>query len=585
MQAKRFLNYISTSNTFIAVVVCIVGLAATLATWQEANQTLTVKTNTTLTQAINDTNDAFEKRIAIYEEVLRGTSGLFVGTNTIVSRESFANYVDNLTIRERLPGLQGIGFSQEVRPDEVASFEAAMQAEGLRGFTINPAGQRDIYTAIRYIEPFDERNQRAIGFDMFSEPVRRTSMEAARDTGTPTITGIVTLRQETETDRQSGFLFYMPVYFGPSETIEQRRANIVGYVYAPVRLGDLMDGIYELNDGSAINIKLYDSTDTSPEHIIYQNNLPAGDLTVSQPIKHGNHTWTVVASGSAGVLDSQERQQPFMIIILGGAASILFASFIYIVMRGRARELAYQKQLNVQRAKDELLSLASHQLRTPATGVKQYLGIVLEGYTGKITDEQRSMLRKAYTSNERQLEIVNQLLHVTRLETGRLSMRFAPVNLDSLIQDVIQEQHDTIKSRNQILQFKHPKTDVTIDGDAQYLRMAIENLLSNASKYTHNDGSITVSLVAAPDRATISIADTGVGIDPMDYSKLFQKFSRIDNELSIQAGGSGIGLYLTKEIIELHGGSISVDSDRDTGSTFTVVIPKLSNSTSSAAKV
>jgi signal transduction histidine kinase len=579
MRIKQVLNFITTSNTFIAFVVLMVGFAATLVSWQEARATVTAKTTDTLTQVIDSTDDAFQKRIAIYEEFLRGGVGLFTVRGEIISRTGFSRYAASLDLQQRFPGVQGVGFAQVVKHSELAAHQQSVRDSGFPAYTVTPEGSRDVYTPIVYIEPFNERNSRALGYDMFSDPTRRAAIESARDTGKPAITDSVTLIQETEETKQAGILYYLPIYSGSSDTIEERRAHIIGYIYAPIRIGDLVNGIFNQEELPDVSVKVFNTLTKSPDHLVYSNETPPGDIIVSKPLIVGDHTWSVQASGSAKILGLQERQQPFLIFILGTGGSLLLSAFIFIVMRSRSRELAYQKQLDVQHAKDELLSLASHQLRTPATGVKQYLGIVLEGYTGDITKEQRQMLQKANASNERQLEIVNQLLHVTRLETGRLVLRFANFNVTNLLEDIINEQKETIKSRGQTFSTTKPKEPVFIQGDEQYLRMAIENLVSNASKYTFTDGSISASLVEAPDRVTISVSDTGVGIDPDDQGKLFQKFSRIDNELSVQAGGSGIGLYLTKEVIELHGGTIRVDSEPNSGSTFTVTLPKQPNKT------
>lgn len=580
MRIKNILNFITTSNTFIAFVVLMVGIAATLVSWQEARATVTTKTTDTLTQVIDSTDDAFQKRIAIYEEFLRGGVGLFTVRGEIISRTGFKRYAETLDLQQRFPGVLGVGFAQAVERSELASHQQSIRDSGFPAYTITPEGSRDVYTPIVYIEPFDDRNSRALGYDMFSDPTRRAAIESARDTGKPAITDSVTLIQELgEENKQAGILYYLPIYSGSSDTLEDRRAHIIGYIYAPIRIGDLVNGIFNQEELPDVSVKVFNTLTKSSDHLIYSNQIAPGDITVSKPLVVGDHTWSVQASGSAKILELQERQQPFLIFILGAGGSLLLSAFIFIVMRSRSRELAYQKQLDVQHAKDELLSLASHQLRTPATGVKQYLGIVLEGYTGDITIEQRQMLQKANASNERQLEIVNQLLHVTRLETGRLVLRFASFNLSNLLEDIINEQKETIKSRGQTFSTTKPNEPVSIKGDEQYLRMAIENLVSNASKYTFTDGKISASLVEAPDRVTISISDTGVGIDEDDHGKLFQKFSRIDNELSVQAGGSGIGLYLTKEVIELHGGTIRVDSEPNSGSTFTITLPKQPNKT------
>lgn len=224
----------------------------------------------------------------------------------------------------------------------------------------------------------------------------------------------------------------------------------------------------------------------------------------------------------------------------------------------------------LSRSKDEFVALASHQLRTPATAVKQYLGMVLQGYAGDISTLQRDMLDKAFESNERQLQIINQILNAARADTGKLVMTLAPFDIVAMVRGVAEEQRSQLRDHDHKLILRLPTKGRTISGDSGYLRMAVENLISNADKYTAEGGTITVSLRERWGGVRIAVRDTGVGIAPEDVDKLFTKFSRIHNQLSIKAGGSGIGLYLASEIVKLHGGTLSVSSKLGKGTTFTI---------------
>ncbi|MGI9027808.1 MAG: ATP-binding protein [Candidatus Saccharimonadales bacterium] len=229
--------------------------------------------------------------------------------------------------------------------------------------------------------------------------------------------------------------------------------------------------------------------------------------------------------------------------------------------------------LEINQSKDEFISLASHQLRTPATGVKQYIGMLLEGYCGDLTDTQRRLLETAHESNERQLNIVNDLLNVAQVDAGKITLRKKVIDLTAMIRDIITEQAATFKNRRQQAVFKSQAKQVTIGADADRLRMVIENIIDNASKYSPLGSAVTITLKAIKTSVVIQIADTGVGIDPGDQSKLFKKFSRIDNPLSASVGGTGLGLYWAQQIIDLHGGKISVKSKSTQGSTFTITLP------------
>lgn len=237
---------------------------------------------------------------------------------------------------------------------------------------------------------------------------------------------------------------------------------------------------------------------------------------------------------------------------------------------GLVAERDYLRELN--NAKDEFISLASHQLRTPATGVKQYIGMLLQGFMGDLTDVQRSGLQKAYESNERQLKIVNDLLLVARVDAGKITINTEPVELVRLIKDVANEQQEEIKARGQHLVLRLPR-ELTVQADARYLRMVIENLLNNASKYSGDGLPITVQAGTHGGFACITVRDKGVGISKQDMPKLYQKFSRIYNQRSSVVDGTGLGLYWSKKIIELSCGTLTVKSRIGQGSAFTISLP------------
>ncbi|HET9098553.1 MAG TPA: PAS domain-containing sensor histidine kinase [Candidatus Saccharimonadales bacterium] len=230
------------------------------------------------------------------------------------------------------------------------------------------------------------------------------------------------------------------------------------------------------------------------------------------------------------------------------------------------------ERLNV--SKDEFISLASHQLRTPSTAIKQLLGMLKEGFYGEIPDDIQTVITKAYTSNERLINTVNSLLRVAQLDAGKVILKKVPVNMGQLLHDIYEEQADTIKSRNQEFKLSLPvKQTVHMEADYDNLRMAISNLLDNATKYTSEGGKIVVSLKREAKKITICVQDNGVGIKKQDINKLFEKFVRIPNELSQKVGGSGLGLYWVRKIIELHGGKIKVASDKKNGTQFTIIFP------------
>lgn len=265
-------------------------------------------------------------------------------------------------------------------------------------------------------------------------------------------------------------------------------------------------------------------------------------------------------------------------LIKDGSTIPVFVTVAPIIIDGRPtgvvevfRDLTGEQQLDI--AKDEFVSLASHQLRTPATGVKLILSMLSKGDFGKLTPIQERYLHKAIQSNDRQLQIIEDLLNVARVDAGKMELDFQYADLVPLLRGIVNEHLPIVHGRQQSIKLTMPR-NLTAFIDVDKVHMAIENLLSNASKYSSSGGLISISLTESPDDAVLSVSDTGVGIAPHDISKLFTKFTRLENELSATVGGTGLGLFLVKNIVELHYGNIQVDSKKDVGSTFTLRLPR-----------
>jgi signal transduction histidine kinase len=230
-------------------------------------------------------------------------------------------------------------------------------------------------------------------------------------------------------------------------------------------------------------------------------------------------------------------------------------------------------QIEMERNKNETLGLVAHQLRTPATGAIQYITMVVDGYAGKTTKSQRGLLDVALTSSQRLIRIIDDLLDISRVNSGTVVLYKSESDIVQTIKDIMVEMKPQFDTHSQKLSFEHKEDSVITMVDQDRLKMVLENMLDNACKYTPDGKSISIMLYRMKHTYQIKIKDQGVGIDKKDLNKLFQKFSRIDNSLSKGAGGSGLGLNWAKLIIELHGGTIKVKSAPHKGSTFIITLP------------
>lgn len=228
-------------------------------------------------------------------------------------------------------------------------------------------------------------------------------------------------------------------------------------------------------------------------------------------------------------------------------------------------------ELQLERAKDEFISIASHQLRTPATVVKQYLGMILEGYVPE--EKHMEMMQIAYEHNNNQLDIINDLLKVAQIESKTLASNRKDTDMVEMLQSIVRSQSPHYRERGIELVFEQSDGPAIIEIDPLHMQMVFENLIDNANKYSMPKSTVYVRVMQRPESVTVEVQDQGLGIDPDDISKLFKKFSRIDNSAST-ASGTGLGLYWAKKLVELYDGQICVSSALGKGTTFTVILPR-----------
>lgn len=230
----------------------------------------------------------------------------------------------------------------------------------------------------------------------------------------------------------------------------------------------------------------------------------------------------------------------------------------------------------IERMKSQFVSVAAHQLRTPLSIIKWSLSMVLEGEAGLLTKEQNEMLSKASKTNERMIRLINDLLNVARIEEGRFIYRPTVVDLSELIEQTIEPVYQSAKNKAVKLEFKKSTTKTTITkGDIEKLSLAIKNIVENAVFYTKAKGSVKVFLSRKDEKLLISIKDTGIGIPKNQHNRVFGKFFRADNAVRQETEGTGLGLFIAKNVIEAHGGEIWFESEPEKGTTFFINLPAI----------
>lgn len=232
----------------------------------------------------------------------------------------------------------------------------------------------------------------------------------------------------------------------------------------------------------------------------------------------------------------------------------------------------------LDKLKSDFISVAAHQLRTPLSGVKWVLKLLLDGDLGAVTEDQKGMLKRGFETNEKMIQLVNDLLNVSRIENGKFGYNFVKNDFIKLLNTLIENTVLPSKERNIEVRLENRIGEIPeFLFDPEKLLIALQNIVDNAMKYTLPGGKVTIIVQRQGDYIEVKISDTGVGIPQADLAKLFSKFFRASNVIHLQTDGSGLGLFIVKSIIMRHGGQIWVDSVEGKGTTFTVVIPVVAN--------
>jgi PAS domain S-box-containing protein len=243
------------------------------------------------------------------------------------------------------------------------------------------------------------------------------------------------------------------------------------------------------------------------------------------------------------------------------------------------------KEKDIDRAKSEFVSLASHQLRTPLSTISWYAEMLLDGDVGKLTDGQEKYLNQVYESNRRMIELVNALLNVSRIEMGTFVIDPEPVKIVDLVLSVLSELKPKIKEKGHTIIKRFDESIPVINADPKLLRIVFQNLLSNAIKYTPQNGKVSLEITYIKKNGTkdarvmdnsilIKVADTGFGIPKSQQDKIFTKLFRADNVKQKETEGTGLGLYIVKSIVEHSGGRVWFESVENKGTTFYVTLPE-----------
>ncbi len=287
-----------------AFAILIVGISLTIlvAFYTKTNNDL--RLNQEFKLVCNDIKSKITARLYTHAQLLRSGASFIEAADT-VTRKKWNSFIESSKLSKNLPGIQGVGFSVVIKKAQLDAHIHRIRMEGFPDYHIFPAGDREKYTSILFLEPFSDRNLRAFGYDMYAEPIRKKAMDQACDYDLATLSGKVVLMQETGEELQPGTLMYVPVYQKdkPTNTIEQRRAAILGWVYSPYRMFDLLNGIlgrWDLDETYKIRLQVYDNDQISQNSLLFDSQRPnsmalqgSSEPATTIPIEFNGKRWTL----------------------------------------------------------------------------------------------------------------------------------------------------------------------------------------------------------------------------------------------------------------------------------------------------
>lgn len=426
-QVKKSKSIVDVSQNPITVWLILgISICFTIFTYNASNKFVTERARDRFLFRAVEIENAIADRLRIYEQQLWSGVGLMYASDN-VNRTEFAKFVETMSIEKQWPGIQGFGFSIPVKSEDKQKHIDAIRAEGFPDFTIKPEGERDMYSSIIYLEPFDWRNKRAFGYDMWSNHMRREAMTRARDEGAAATSGMITLVQETKEDIQKGFLTYVPVYKTKNipNTVQERRDQFAGWVYAPYRAGNLMKGIigaedpsieFEVFDGDIMNEEtlLFDSNNSL--HLTESSHKPDFKKTVNV-ITQGR-LWTLYFNTPSNYLAGAGINQPRFIAIGGLVVNILIFYVIYSIYFLKKRAAAMARKMTKELEGRSLeLELAKSSLELKVQERTQELEQAkanLESKVNERTKELRSNMEGLERANKAMVNRENRMIELKK---------------------------------------------------------------------------------------------------------------------------------------------------------------------------
>lgn len=620
----------------IPFIALAISLLLTFLVWHNENTHLNEHLRMKFINETKDATSLIKNHIDNYIDVLYGCQGFF-NASILVERNEWQAYINGMKIHERYPGIYSLSYVERVKAKDKETFiesvrsNTSIDPSGYPDFKIYPYMEKDEYYVFKYGEPH-EKFKTIYGFDLGAESIRLRALEQARDTGKPTATPLIEFITGL-----SGFSIYLPICRKemPLSSIDERRQALEGFVLASFTCKELFEEILKLKIISPdLCFEIYDDKTINKNALMYDSDSKILDVGIKSKsrftrnvtLEIAGRTWLLhFCESPKNVLKGIEEESHFRsqnYVLIGGIIiSILLFVSMYLLVTSRARAVLLaekltnglhesndklrkmmdelqkkeQRLLNVSRElalinndlkesnkrlkeldqlKSDFVSTVSHELRTPLAIIKEGISIVSDGIAGNMNEKQKDLLSVAKSNIERLEKIINNLLDISKIEAGKIQITKTFVNISALVNDISGRWRLEFDKKQQDMRIITPKEPINISIDQDKITQALNNLISNAIKFTPAQGRITVELKDNNNEVEISVSDTGMGIAKEDLPKVFTRFQQFHRKAGPGIRGTGLGLAITKELIEMHKGRMWVESEINKGARFVFVLPK-----------
>ena len=566
-------------------IVLLLCLMFTFYIWGITRDNIDYQTQLKFERQIEEVKLVLKWRLELYINALYGAQALFAASEH-VDRDEWAAYTQKEDLGSRYPGIIARSFIERAAPEEGA------------------AGQKDRYI-VKYVEPY-AGNEKLMGFDLGTDPVRLAALEAARDTGKPAATGRINLASPGS--YQPGFAVFMPVYRNglPFATLEERRAALLGFVDATFAVKDLLSNLLSKESVPPnIDFEIFVKEALARQEFLYRHSdsLPGVDpgyspkYMASKRLRFVSKFWNLNFKALPRFdLGDIKQHLPTFVLVAGISFSFLLFGILYSlnasrtiqqINEGLEREIEERLRMeeelrmakktadDANQAKSKFLAHMSHELRTPLNAVIGFSEVLKSKSFGPLNEKQEEYLMDIWESCRHLLSLINDILDLSKVEAGKMQLDLVEVDLKALLKNSLLVIKEKALSHHLKLSLNIDDGIGPVKADERKVRQILFNLLSNAEKFTPEGGEICLGAKQlGPQEVLVSLRDTGIGIDQKDRGKVFAEFEQIENSLSRTHTGTGLGMPLAKKFVELHGGRMWFESaGRDQGTCFYFTLP------------